>query len=199
MATTDSTKSELAAKERRVEINMNMFTWFDETVIGSVKDGWFANDELDGTMRSKRLRAFSQLLKGWCKFESASGYEEDAVDFNSLPKMVIFAPQIQHAGFVTKRQFPSDSILVYLSPTLEFNSQRDVTHTVAHEIAHVVLGHYGVNLKYDANLPYEKQPQEIAANALAAKWGFPTRKRGKTGFVRMIEAAQVAYDAAVKS
>jgi hypothetical protein len=171
---------------------MNMFAWFDDTVLASIKDGWFDADVLEDTVCSKRLEAFKQLLKGWQKFESASGYTEDAVDFNTLPKMVILAPQIQHAGFVAQRQFPSDAILVYLAPTLEFCSQRDVTHTVAHEFAHVVLGHYRVNVKYDADLPYEKQPQEIAANALAAKWGFPVRKRGKTGFAKMVEAAAEA-------
>lgn len=171
---------------------MNMFTWFDATVLASINDGWFAADVLEDAAYSKRLEAFHQLLKGWQKFESASGYTEDAVDFNTLPKMVIFAPQLGHAGFVAARQFPADIILVYLAPTLELCSQRDVTHTVAHEVAHVVLGHYGVNVKHDADLPYEKQPQEIAANDLAAKWGFPARKRGKTGFAKMVEGAAEA-------
>ncbi|MFZ1974745.1 MAG: ImmA/IrrE family metallo-endopeptidase [Candidatus Acidiferrales bacterium] len=167
---------------------MNSFTWFENTVNASINEGWMEGDVFGDKVHFKRLDAFSHLLAAWHKIERASDYTESPVDFSVLPRIVVFAPRLQDFGYVAMRQVPPGAAVVYLAPTLELNSQRDVNHTVAHEIAHVVLGHWGDALKSGVGVTYENRPVEIAANALAAKWGFPLRKRGKTGVVKMLEA-----------
>ena len=84
-------------------------------------------------------------------------------------------------------------VVVYLSPSLEFDSQRDVDHTVAHELAHIFLGHHlldNAQMKEHAE-KHQDRPAEKAADELAATWGFPRRKRGKSGFVKMVEGYAV--------
>jgi len=104
-----------------------------------------------------------------------------------MPTVTFFAPSINDAGRVM--QTPPVGVVVYLAPTLEFNSQRDVDHTVAHELSHVSLSHHlldNAQMKEHADM-HEDRPAERAADELAAKWGFPRRKRGRSGFVRIVE------------
>jgi hypothetical protein len=63
-------------------------------------------------------------------------------------------------------------ILLYLDPCLEKMTQCAVNYVVAHEFAHVVLGHYG-NFEH-VRKPglHREQPEEVAADALVVSWGY---------------------------
>lgn len=82
---------------------------------------------------------------------------------------------VQYAGS-TSYQHALKGVVVYLAPTLELDSQRVVDYTIAHELAHVFLGHHRLDntaLQLQLSVPqYEDRPVEIAADALALKWGF---------------------------
>jgi hypothetical protein len=158
---------------------MNVHDWWDATVTASVHAGWFKGDVIEGTLLSKRIKALGNLYGKLAKLN-------DSIDFDSLPPTVIFAPPVDCGGYVKQAIFPTGTVFMYLAPTLEFDSQRDVDFTVAHEFAHVVLGHYANLGDVPSELPHEKQPHEIAADALAAKWGFPKRKSGMSGFGKML-------------
>src|SRR5208337_4721657 len=75
------------------------------------------------------------------------------------------------------------SDFVYLDDSLEANSQKEADFTVAHELAHIVLGHtVDVAPQNEKNLPWEECPREDAANKLAESWGLPNprpRFRGR--------------------
>lgn len=69
-------------------------------------------------------------------------------------------------------------VLVYLSPELEQMPQRCVNYVVAHEFAHVALGHYGPGFPYADTLwvaHHDEKPEEQAADALVVEWGYPAR------------------------
>ena len=160
---------------------MNDSSWFDNSVMVSLRSGWLDVDEFAHDGQSKRFKA---ILKVWKK---VSNRFVDENPFDTMPTVTFFAPPLNDGGRVM--QTPPMGIVVYLAPTLEFNSQRDVDHTVAHELAHIALGHHlsdNVQMKEQAE-KHEERPAEKAADELAATWGFPRRKRGKLGFVRMIE------------
>lgn len=145
--------------------------------MASIHAGWFSSDMIEGKSYSKRLTALGHLYKKLMDVDLPE----------SLRPIIIFAPPVQHAGHVKQGTPPTGFVFMYLAPTLEFDSQRDVDHIVAHEFAHVLLGHYA-NLQKSvvAGLPHEKQPHEVAADALAAEWGFPRRERGMTGFAKLL-------------
>jgi hypothetical protein len=162
--------------------NKTRTDWWKDSVMGSLKAGWLDGRPWDG-VPSKRLKALGHMLRKM----------DEQTQFN-LPLMTIFAPWIQAKGQV-KRE-PAQGVFVYLPACLEFDNQKDVDHTVAHELAHVVLGHGG-NKPYtvaERNLPYSQQPWEVAANTLAAAWGFPTRKRGRSRYVKIIIAGADAVN-----
>jgi len=62
----------------------------------------------------------------------------------SLPNVRVYAPQSVWGEVL--RLPCSGEILLYLSPDLETLPQRCVSYVVAHEFAHVALGHYGLVL-----------------------------------------------------
>jgi Zn-dependent peptidase ImmA (M78 family) len=74
-------------------------------------------------------------------------------------RVFIFTPETNTLGSV----FKHDDYVLYLRPTLFRSSQREIDFTVAHEFAHLVLGHL-------RRLPGRQVEKE--ANALARKWGF---------------------------
>ena len=61
----------------------------------------------------------------------------------------------------------------FLSPRLERKSQARVNSVVAHEFAHVILGHDGDSFPVD-KVPkkYKDLPAEKAADALIESWGY---------------------------
>ena len=158
---------------------MNINTWWDATVVASINAGWFDADFVRDKAVSKRLKALSNLHTKLWRLDKQ-------IDFGSLPTVVIFAPTVREGGHVRPGILPTGALFMYLAPTLEFDSQPDVDHTVAHEFAHVVLGHCA-NSKHTVvdGLPHEQQPRELEADALASEWGFPRRKRGMSGFAKI--------------
>lgn len=139
----------------------NLTDWFQESVQPSMKDGWLTP--------GKRLEAVMQV---WSKMLRSE--EEWEL---SLPTVTFFAPDLVTVGWAMHR-FPTGNV-IYLSPTLEMESLPEVMHTVAHELAHVALGHTKHEiLAGQCAAKWEDRAHEKDADALAAKWGFPHRKKG---------------------
>jgi len=64
-------------------------------------------------------------------------------------------------------------VLIVLHYELESLPQRVVNYVVAHEFAHVVLGHYGADFQYaDSSLKHNDKPEEVATDRLVASWGY---------------------------
>ncbi len=117
--------------------------WFNECLLASVKRKWVT--------AGKRLLALELL------------YRTIPTVLDQTPTTVIFAPNA--GGLCTV--VPNAEVMVYLSPELEIESQEQVTFTVAHEFAHVVLKHSPLCW----NLDQSKQDEQ-AADDLAKAWGF---------------------------
>jgi hypothetical protein len=137
------------------------YLWGD-SVVTSLRDEWIKP--------GKRFESVRHIHKkiGW-----------DIL--NALPLMTICAPDLNHSGRVY--QNTPTGLFVYLSPNLEFESQRTVDFTVAHEIAHVALGHHepgNEQMSLDASR-HRDRPAELAADALAQSWGFSSTKRSRFG------------------
>lgn len=131
---------------------MTKHTWFGEIVLGGLDIGWIA----PGVYGKKRSGALFHV------------YRKLPADLD-LPPMTIFAPSLNSAGeFLLGKRV--ETSFVYLSPNLEFYEQRAVDFLVAHEISHAVLGHGDAAETHAEN--------EIAADALAAEWGFTQSERG---------------------
>lgn len=167
---------------------MSWINWFDDSVMASSRSGWLDRDKFAHDGQSKRFKA---ILRVW---DRVSKRFPDENPFDTMPTVTFFAPFVDWAGRVMRT--PPMGVVVYLAPSLEFDSQRDVDHTVAHELGHVSLGHHlldNTQMKEHAE-KHEDRPAEKAADEVAAKWGFPRRKRGKSGFVKIVEryAADIA-------
>jgi hypothetical protein len=77
---------------------------------------------------------------------------------------------------------------MYLSPMLELESQAKVNFTVAHEFAHIALGHHlpdNQQMTEQAE-SHEDRPAERAADALAMSWGFKCKR---SQMLRVLKAA----------
>lgn len=147
--------------------------------VGGCKNGLdkFCDTSLSPSIRSGHLRP---------------GKRYDAVErflrkmrweiLEQLPPVTIWAPALTIAGAVlSQRTLLSEGALVYLSPCLEFESQRFVDHTVARGFAHIFLEHHlpgntDVALA-KPELEHDSRPHEIAADNLAAEWGFQRPRR----------------------
>ena len=151
-----------------------------DMLVKSRETGWW-----ETAVTSKRWKAVTHVYKKLSVFNDYEGV--------NIPEVTLFAPELDTMGSAASRHLPSDTAFIYLAPTLEFESQKDVDHTVAHELAHVILGdHIG---GYIQGVPYNEQPKEIAAKQLAAEWGFPTRKRGTSGFSILVNKFNKHRDA----
>ncbi len=133
-----------------------------------IETGWFDYD------RHKTIEGMRNL----------SERVPDVVQDN-LPARIVFAPSAARLGHVLPCG-TGDSIFVYLSPHLESKSQAEVDFTVAHEFAHVVLGHYKPGATtYPSSLTFEKHEDALSeqdADKLAESWGFAhpkTRRHGR--------------------
>src|SRR5450759_3565215 len=89
-----------------------------------IETGWFDYD------RSKTIEAMRKL---------SERIPDDVL--NDLPPLTVFAPSTALLGHVTPFG-TGDRLFLYLAPKLEGKSQHEVDFTVAHEFAHIVLGHY---------------------------------------------------------
>jgi len=143
-------------------------TWWKNSVEKSFTEGWLAKS----VWKNRNSRRYIALLK----FRNRWHSDKIICD---LPDVLILAPSESVAGFVEVRSL-ENSILVYLAPQTEYDSQSDANFTIAHELAHVELKHY--------LLPAEQRAfVEIEANEKAAEWGFDRRKRGRRIFSRLVE------------
>ena len=142
--------------------------WWTRTVEKSFAEGWLAKS----VWKNRNSRRYVALLKFRNRWRSGK-------IICDLPDMVIFAPSESVAGFVEIRSL-DNSILLFISSQVEFDSQADCDFTVVHELAHIELSHY--LLPADA-----RQGVEVEADTRAARWGFPKRKKGKRIFSRLVE------------
>ena len=142
--------------------------WWKNSVEKSFVAGWLAKS----VWKNRNSRRYVALLRFRNRWRSGK-------IICNLPELVIFAPSESVAGFVDVRSL-NNSILLFLSSQVEFDSQADCDFTVAHELSHIALGHY--------LLPADERGLvEIAADAQAEQWGFPKRKRGKRLFSQLVE------------
>jgi Zn-dependent protease with chaperone function len=118
-----------------------------------LQSGWFDDD------RAKTVEAMRRL---------SERMPEEI--FDELPIVIVLAPAQWKYGQV----YPSilNGVVVYLSPTLEKLEQEEVDFTVAHEFAHVHLGHQ----VWSNNPP----SLEDEADKLVESWGFTVPERRKT-------------------
>jgi len=142
--------------------------WWLDSVVASFRGGWLASSVF-GNRNSRRFCALVKFRNRW---------RSGKIRVCNLPDMIIFAPSEAEAGSVAMRKL--DGIFVYLAPMTEFDSQADCDFVCAHELSHVALGHY--------LLPVEQRGLvEIEANAKAAEWRFPKRKKGRHVFQRLVQ------------
>jgi hypothetical protein len=122
-----------------------------------IETGWFDYD------RSQTIEAMQKL---------AELIPDDVLE--SLPPLVVFAPSAAKLGEV-KPFGLGDRLLIYLSPRLEALAQEEVDFTVAHEFAHVALGHYKSvvgTIPHDAVWEkHEDAPTERDTDHLIESWG----------------------------
>jgi hypothetical protein len=137
---------------------MKAHEWFKAVIVNSRENGIL--------IEGKRVEAVFRFWAKTLKQEMC-----DKKDFD-LPLVTFLAPPLAYLGWALQ-EMPTENV-IYLSPNLEFESLNKVTHTVAHEVAHVALGHNvdGAIGECDG-IEYNKRPHEVAANRLAADWGFP--------------------------
>jgi len=96
-----------------------------------------------------------------------------AKTIRKLPAARVFAP-LKVWGEVLRLPCTGE-VLVYLPPDLEDLPQRCVNYIVAHEFAHVALGHHGPEFEYSwapSAQYHDEKPEEQAADALVVEWGY---------------------------
>lgn len=99
---------------------------------------------------------------------------------NDLPRIVVFAPNPDDYGScipLMTGDHDSADAFIYLAPSLERHSQRDVDFTVAHEFAHAALRHHEPEKLMtfsieEAKKGYLHWDSELAADQLVTEWGY---------------------------
>ncbi len=124
--------------------------WYEQAVTGGIEAGW-----IDKSASTKRLNGLEIVHK-----------KMDPDSQAALPPMVICSQSIRIGGLTLQRDTPDGFVFVYLSPTLEHEWHINATFAVAHELAHVVLGHGKYRLRNKA----EADADEKAASDLADTW-----------------------------
>jgi hypothetical protein len=149
-----------------------MNDWYEQAVTGGIEVGWI-NPE--GT--KLRLRALHTIHE-----------QMDKDSQRSMPPMIIFAPSFGTGGQTMRRDMPTNSVFVYLAPSLEYEWQANVDFIVAHELAHVVLGHGKLRQQKpeEVGLPHELTTDEIAASDLVAKWKIPKVNPEESRFLKLL-------------
>lgn len=133
-----------------------------ESFCSSSRDGWL--------LRGKR---FDAVMNVWFKIA-----ELTPCILKGLPPITFYTPALGTLGCV--HQYSPTGTVMYLSPTLEFESQRRVDFVVAHEFAHIALGHHKPDNDQVALQSADKSEiasAELQADSLAASWGFKRVKR----------------------
>jgi len=142
--------------------------WWKNSVEKSFVAGWLAKS----VWKNRNSRRYIALLKFRNRWRAGK------INVCNLPDMIIFAPSEAEAGHVARRTL-NHEIFMYLSPSLEFDSSRDVRHSVSHELAHIALGHL---------LPMDSREHiENEADLKAAEWGCGRRTHGKRIFSKLTQ------------
>lgn len=151
-------------------------SWWKESVMRSFKHGCL--------VPGKRFDALCAVwravghLDSVAKIEFGDSKDDPDTYFSKLDSVTIWAPPLNMLGMAYINKMSGSS--VYLCPMLEFAKPAAVRHTVAHELAHVYLGHHsGLGIRANANAddkPHDEQQNEIDADALALLWGFKRPK-----------------------
>jgi hypothetical protein len=121
---------------------------------------------------------------------------------NALPPVILFVPSMDWLGLAKTMEAKP---MVYLSPALELEEQSQIDFTLAHELAHVSLGHHR---PYSGPMLFPTEPAERAArlakeqaevrawekaaDALAASWGFKRAYSRHTRFSKWLQRSLVA-------
>jgi IrrE N-terminal-like domain len=92
----------------------------------------------------------------------------------SIQGLILDLPPTLHAHPITDSNIPDlhthpGRRILYLSPLLFDKPQEQIRFTIAHEIAHVVLGH---TEDWSPNAQHTGTQQEQDADELAKQWGF---------------------------
>jgi hypothetical protein len=126
---------------------------------------------------------YDEQAKTCAALKRAAAQIPDAV-LCGLPPLRIFTPlradssvslMVETTGQVFGSAVPLT--LMYISPLEELYPQEDVDFTVAHEFAHVALGHlWSINGGREQGTfrgrRHGDSPAEMAADRLAESWGF---------------------------
>jgi hypothetical protein len=130
----------------------------------------------------RRNEAVFAVLKAISDSDLQREVENDTVQntFENFPTFLVDAPELTHAGSVISTDaYQGAEAIVYLSPMLEFETQAQVNHTVAHEFAHLIRKHYTEpgRARYVPGVAHEDQELEQEADQVAALWGFPRPRK----------------------
>jgi len=141
------------------------FSW-EEFLYQYIETGWFDFEDRPKTMKAMRRVWESVPAEVW----------------DEMPSLIVFAPCPWKFGEVLPfgGHPAEEAAFIYLSPALESQRQARVDFTVAHEFAHVVLGHHRPDSKdvllttaQSAKITeHHEAPAEIKADALTESWGF---------------------------
>lgn len=145
--------------------------WYEQAVAEGVEQGW-----IDRTGSSHRLNGLEEVHKAMPKEMQAA-----------LPPLIIFSPGLDIGGLVLRRDLPPGFAFVYLSPTLEHELHINATWAVAHEFAHVVLGHGHYRLRNQA----QRDADEKAASDLADTW-VPKHNPEQSRFLKLLTKGKAA-------
>jgi hypothetical protein len=119
-------------------------------------------------------RSRPKTYKAICKLGNRMSRRE----IESIPlEITVFAPSPTchgATGFHYSTLGEQKRVFVYLSPRLEEMSQAEVDSVVAHEFAHIALGHVGSCAGADPGGPLDKD-----ADRLVRAWGFSAAYRSK--------------------
>ncbi len=147
---------------------MDEHSFMRDTVLTSLALGWMHNDALT-------LKRYSAA----CYFHARADWTDETLE--ALPPIILFAPSLSIVGKATLTP-GSASPMIYLCPTLEFETVKHVNFTFAHEVAHIALGHHVIGneeMESGIGLQWRDRPAEKSADALAQKWGFKEPRKSR--------------------
>jgi hypothetical protein len=148
-----------------------MSDWYEQAITYGIERGW-----IDRPGSKNRLNGLDEVRKKMPKAMQAA-----------LPPLIIFSPGLAVGGVTLRREIPLSYAFIYLSPTLEEERCINATWAVAHELAHVVLGHGHYRLRNQA----EVAADEKAASDLADTW-VPKHNPENSRFGRLLNKGEEA-------
>lgn len=145
--------------------------WYEQAVADGVEQGW-----IDRPGSRNRLNGLEEVHKKMPKEMQST-----------LPPLIIFSPPLAAGGLTLRREIPPGYAFIYLSPGLEKEHCINATWAVAHEFAHVVLGHGHYRLRNQAQVDAD----EKAASDLADSW-VPKHNPEQSRFLTVLSKGEAA-------